>query len=535
MLFELSKDKSLLYVLSKVELDEETQALVNAKAGASEIKKSLERNINPNNIVHYRKYILKAEEEEEEEASVDNISGFEDSELDDTRDEVDISVDDEARMDAMSREEELTQQKGEKEAYKFLVKLRTQVDALEKIADTAQVRKVDNKIDVRGAGKAYQLIGTNPTKSGKVLDTLALIVKDPKYIQKTYGKYLDNRGILQGKDIKIKDDGSREVKDNKNKDLNVREIISRIDRLLKLQFTVEGSEEKVDFYTVLRRLHVKSHGREPRNLVNKPKVRRERINMLLVTQGKNALIETQYNKSIKTLQGLQRKLDNVSAKKRVFEDAIEELNETLQNADKVIENKLNRLINSLNTILSSGRVEPDKLREKTKEIRELKENKERYLEEAKREIQEDIEIETKKLEKVIFDIEAAERVRPITKDFKKLVALFQDKDPIAVIKDLIVEGTSILVYLDLKARIMQRVANNAEGDVEEGLQAYLQDNPDVTLRIESDGLQIDGLPTVDAEALRRIDEISETFAEKQEELENIVNQLNNLIEGGNRE
>ena len=91
------------------------------------------------------------------------------------------------------------------------------------------------------------------------------------------------------------------------------------------------------------------------------------------------------------------------------------------------------------------------------------------------------------------------------------------------------------MYLDLKARIMQRVANNAEGDVEEGLQAYLQDNPDVTLRIESDGLQIDGLPTVDAEALRRIDEISETFAEKQEELENIVNQLNNLIEGGNRE
>ena len=178
-------------------------------------------------------------------------SGFEDEELDDTRDEVDISVDDEARMDAMSREGRINSTKfKKKQAYKFLVKLRSQVDALEKIADTAQVRKVDNKIDVRGAGKAYQLIGTNPTKSGKVLDTLALIVKDPKYIQKTYGKYLDNRGILQGKDIKINDDGSREVKDNKNKDLNVREIISsEIDRLLKLEFTVEGSEEKVDFYT----------------------------------------------------------------------------------------------------------------------------------------------------------------------------------------------------------------------------------------------------------------------------------------------
>ena len=42
------------------------------------------------------------------------------------------------------------------------------------------------------------------------------------------------------------------------------------------------------------------------------------------------------------------------------------------------------------------------------------------------------------------------------------------------------------------------------------------------------------MPTVDAEALRRIDEISETFEEKQEELENIVNRLNDLIEGSKK-
>ena len=44
MIFELSKDKSLLYVLSKVELDEETTGLVKVKAPISDIKKSLESN-----------------------------------------------------------------------------------------------------------------------------------------------------------------------------------------------------------------------------------------------------------------------------------------------------------------------------------------------------------------------------------------------------------------------------------------------------------------------------------------------------------
>ena len=55
MFFELSKDKSLLYVLSKVELDDETRELVTAKASAGEIKKSLIKNINPSNMFQYRK------------------------------------------------------------------------------------------------------------------------------------------------------------------------------------------------------------------------------------------------------------------------------------------------------------------------------------------------------------------------------------------------------------------------------------------------------------------------------------------------
>ena len=46
MIFELSKDKSLLSLLSKVNLDKNTESLVKSNANLYESKKSLEDNIN---------------------------------------------------------------------------------------------------------------------------------------------------------------------------------------------------------------------------------------------------------------------------------------------------------------------------------------------------------------------------------------------------------------------------------------------------------------------------------------------------------
>ena len=59
MIFDLSKDKNLLNILSKVDLDEETSNLVKSKASTYSIIKSLESNITSSNLIQYRKYILK--------------------------------------------------------------------------------------------------------------------------------------------------------------------------------------------------------------------------------------------------------------------------------------------------------------------------------------------------------------------------------------------------------------------------------------------------------------------------------------------
>ena len=63
-MFNLSKDQSLRSLLSKVELDEETSLLVKQDASPTEIKNSLLKNMNSSNIVKYRRYIKKAEDEE---------------------------------------------------------------------------------------------------------------------------------------------------------------------------------------------------------------------------------------------------------------------------------------------------------------------------------------------------------------------------------------------------------------------------------------------------------------------------------------
>lgn len=527
MIIELSKDKSLHNILSKVDLDKETKALVNTSASALEIKKSLERNLNSTNLVQYRKYILKAEEDDLGGKTV----GFEEedyapSDLDD----VDESVDSEQRIDSANQEDLRSQSQEHKKAYNSLTSLISKTDAMEDISQTAKVIKTDGRLMVRGAMKAYLRVGTLPVKSSKLLDELALIKKNPNYLINKY-KNLLVEGILSGKDIKVKDSGESEETENHLKDINVKSLSDKINRLLGLEFTVEGSEDKIDFQTVLVRLHVQKHGREPDHLKDRPRIKRERRNILLITQGKNPQVEKQYDAAIKQLNALNKRLGRVLTSKRVVEDTIETLEETLNDSEKLVARKLQKLNSALRTLVSRGDVNNEEIKGKLKQLKDFSQNTERYISEATEEVEEAIEIEKRKLEQIVFDLDVAERVRPITKEFKRIVNVFKDSNPIAAIKELITEGISIVTYMQLKARTLERVSSRAETDIEEGLQSFMEDNPDAALRLDADGLSFDGMPTVDAEGMRRMDELSDDFGVKQGELEEIVNRLNNLIEG----
>ena len=144
MIIELSKDKSLHNILSKVDLDKETKELVDTKASPLEIKKSLERNLNSTNLVQYRKYILKAEEEEDLGGKT---VGFEESDYADSgKDVVDSSLDEEQRIESAEREDLRSQSQAHKKAYKDLSSLISKTDAMEDISQTASVIRTDGKL-----------------------------------------------------------------------------------------------------------------------------------------------------------------------------------------------------------------------------------------------------------------------------------------------------------------------------------------------------------------------------------------------------
>ena len=90
---------------------------------------------------------------------------------------------------------------------------------------------------------------------------------------------------------------------------------------------------------------------------------------------------------------------------------------------------------------------------------------------------------------------------------------------------------NLISKLNFRAKGIELMASKLDDRIDDGLAAYLEDNPEVTLTLEADGLSFDGAPTVDARALVRMDEITDKFDELATQLEEIVNVLENEIEG----
>ena len=524
MIFELSKDKSLLSLLRKVDLDENTKSLVESNASLYEIKKSLEENINSANIISYRKYIVKAEHELTEEQRQQDELQSETEDYQEVRDDVDIASERERKIEAGERSAALRQEDAETKAFKFLSSLETIIDALEKVAENAQVTKEGRKKEVKGAMKVYLELGANIKKSIKVLDIITLLKRDSNYIKTSFGKFLSN-GILSGKTRQ--ESGVKQTR----KDINVNELTNRINRLLNLKFNVGETDETIDIIEVFTLLHVQRHKREPPNIIDRKRLKREYEGIQLYLKGKSPKAARDYKKAQRKLSQLRDRTDLILRRKMAVDEQIEDLEDVLSNSDKIVERKLKRLTRGLQTLISDKKLTPEKISSMASKIKDLKDNPDKYLEEAKDEIENDLEIERVKLEKYSVDLNAAERVKTVTKRFNKILNLFRDNEPIDVIKRNLTKGINIITKLNFRARGIEIMSAKLGDKIEEGLVAYLEDNPEVKLTLEADGLSFDGAPTIDAKALVRMDELTDKFDNLALELEQITNVLENDIEG----
>jgi len=540
MIFELSKDKSLLYVLSKVELDEETKALVSAKASPSEIKKSLVNNLNASNMISYRKYIKKAEEEEEEEEEqygvADDKSGEEDS-LGTSSEDYLNSEDRAAYLESAEIESDIGLIEDEKAAYKYLSELSTKLKPLQEIMKNARVeeqtfktRKAEKKKQVVVGGmKNFLKIGGSENNSIKTLQDLRSIKKENNYLIREYSRLLIE-GVLKGKDFKRdKETKQIEVKLNEKKNIDVKQLQDDFNALLSQD--IEGK----DVLDIMKMLHQQQYGRTPKTMQNRGQRARELRGMMMFAQGKSQKVQREYKAIKDDIRELSTKTAEIRLKKEFVEEKIQEIEEIMQSPEKIVQLKIKRLRAGIMTLINSAGTKPEEVKNLIDRVKEMDNNKEKYIKEATREIQEDLETEQVKLKQYLITLGAADRLKEPLKGFRKIVAMFQENDPIDALKTKITRAGNIVVKLYSQAKGIEAFASRQEDGIEGGISAYLTDNPKVKLTLDAEGLDFNGLPTVDAEAVRRMGEFEDKFNAKVDELNEIVNQLNYMIEGKGEE
>tara|TARA_R100001463_G_scaffold2452_2_gene10403 strand:- start:22728 stop:24356 length:1629 start_codon:yes stop_codon:yes gene_type:complete len=541
MFIELLKDKSLKNVLLKADLDNETKELVESDSNITLIKESLIKNINPKNMISYRKYIKKAEEEEEDDDDkeigiADDDSGEEDS-LGTSSEDYLNSEERGAYLESAEIESDIQLMEDEKDAYKYLSELSTKLNPLQEIMQNARVeeqtfktRKAERKKDVVVGGmKNFRKVGGSEDNSVKTLQDLRSIKSDNNYLFKEYGRLLID-GVLKGKDFKRdKETKQFEIKLNEKKDIDVKQL--QDDFVALLSQDIEGK----DILEIMKMLHQQQYGKTPKTMLNRGQRAREMRGMMMFAQGKSQKVAREYKAIKDDIKGLSSKTAEIRVKKDFVEEKIQEIEEIMQEPEKIVQLKIKRLRAGIMTLINSAGTKTDDVKTLMDRIKEMDNNKEKYIKEATREIQEDLETEQVKLKQYLITLSAADRLKEPLQGFRKIIGMFQENDPIDALKTKITRAGNIVIKLYNQAKGIEVFASRQEDGIEGGISAYLTDNPEVKLTLDADGLDFDGLPTVDAEAVRRMGEFEDKFNAKVDELQEIVNQLNYMIEGKGEE
>ena len=544
MIIELSKDQSFYGVLNKAELDKETTELVKQEASPIEIKMSLLKNLNSSNMVKYRRYIKKADEEEEE------LSRREEDEMRSEQEGAKVQGDivDESSLleesDVQSTiRSDLLEKDRETKAYNFLADLSSQLPSLKLIAEDAKVirssESSQRNYEVRGVMRPYLKIANSKKKSNQIVNLFKVLELEPTFFTKRFGEMLVN-GKLTGKQFSKDKDTEAVTYEESKKDINVDALAAEFNKLKETKIEVLDSENmktfsEISFREVFEQLHVQKHRRLPSSSMDRKRRGAElrRIQRRLnegITSGGDREINREYRKAKQLVTKHRRKVTKLRGNKSALESSIEDLEKLLENSEGLVARKFNELNNALKVLLSSGRNVAN-IREKTAEIRDLQNNKEKYIKEAKSDVEKTIADEKVKLSKYKADLTAAIRTEAQTKEFMTQVDSFSGMKPIDEIKALIIEGLNACSEMNQVLTKIEREAAKAENNIAEGSIAYASSNPDARWESVGGEMEFIGLPTIDNQAIRAIDGHLQALDSANAKLAEVNTNLKTKIEG----
>lgn len=565
MLFELSKDKSLLSMLSKANLDEHTAKLVKGQANPTEIKKSLIENINSDNIVAYRKYIKKAEEEEEtirereerkttesqrkkiiqllaekegtskEEVNTSVIPTTKKEarrfirELErELRTEKDIGVDDDtpqtseletdkdkqAKVQAAESSKERRLEAKKKDAQRQLNKATNWLGEVEDLVEKLDYTVSDGKVEVKRLAE-YQKFGNSLIESNEVISLIMFYEDNDKYLSDRYSEVLVDYDFGKGKESNIlmpykQLKGSEQMMPVPKKAVFVNDLDERWSKLTKANY------KGVKLSDIVKEMHRKRHGKQP-VVDRKDKQRKEELQRLQrYISGESPRDESKFKK----LRSKVKKINSQVSKSNADKLSIEENLKRLKGLDteQIVAEKVRRISRGVKDLSDVGR-----MREAIASIKDIQENPEKYTEEFTQEIKDAIEEQQEKLVVVTNEIDKLNMLSPVLRRVRRALGQIDNvredtgKEPAGEVKRILGRLTVHIIRLDRTAGRLTKISEKVE-DKTDSIIERLQ-------RGETVG------ETVEGASINSLRGLNEQFAEHKENIDSIMNEYDNLVGG----
>jgi len=505
MFLQLSKNKSLLYVLSKVELDDETAELVRQEATATDIKKSLERNINSNNMISYRKYIQKAKDE------VGSVSDSEEEDYVAPKDNI-ISLERDRERNIRSGEnrDKLIQEQKEKRAFTEISVISDSIDDIENLLKNIKLSKEKGNLTATDWRKNYRTFGTNENRSERIINLMNSIKRQPQFLLNK------NKDILQ-----------RGILTYNENEINVAELSKKVGEILNSTFDVEGTQYNA--IEILVYCHTTVHGKEPASMVNRPQRKEEMLGAMFGTQGFDAGTEIDFRKYLPKFRTAIRNLNKIDSEKKLLEDRLKELKDISEDDEKIIANKIRRLQQGLNELINTKRSKTknkdDKVKQLLAQLRDItdKNNQDKYIKEAKIDFMDKVEEETTKLNELIEKADFVSEAKPIIERLSSLLGKLDRESTVS--KDVKKKITSAVVTGVRMAKTLNQLVKDfdkLEDKFRKGLKDYIESSGTVQLSSGFGSITFDETAMVSSDSMK--------FVNTYKELENKLNIIENMLE-----
>ncbi len=592
-MLELSKDKSFRSSLLKANLDNKTLELVESHADISSIKKSLILNIDANNIVEYRKLITKAEEEEEENRALgqetkkitkpqfktlvslySKLEEIPETEVDRTkiplkrdaakeliaelraelktrqtigRDESDDDASlaeigeleggttfagktkEEKTKEAAKRSDLIREKNLKEDARKNLLKAQNWLQELQELDKKLNISVSGDEVVIKRMNE-YEKFGGNITESNEVIN----LVKDNLNYKGSESGYLiaKYKNLLQTFDEKNKDVLVPITISNKtgkpvkqmNKLIFVGNLQEGYDKLLQKKYL-----NKFTLLDILESMHRKRHGKQPKSSFNPQDRKKELEGMMNILLGKTPKDDSRFNKLKRMVKGLKNSIAVNSGRLNQFKERIKELKELENDVDELVSRKIRKLMGSLNTLIGF-----DKVQEASNLISEIRENPDKYINELKEELLEDIEKEQAKVKSIVMVLESQESVsRHLTRVSKAIrqVEVFTEdtgRDISARLKEIFARLPVHIINLKKYAKKISKKTAEADDIIERAFSEWgLEDNK--TLTINSSGISFEGLSDIEVTDIESLEKLKSKFTQNVEQIDNIMNELDGLL------